>query len=297
MKRMTESRWKQVLTQGGVVDLSARAKWLLTGADRVRYLNGQVTQDVRRARADRAVYACVTDLKGRICGDIFVRVAEDGEGLLLDAEGDLREALGVRLERYIVADDAVLEDVTDEWQLWHFFGPATAQVTGASVVAERFGDEGRDVWVPATAKTGVAGELILTGEEVEVLRVVRGVPKHPQELNLDHFPPEAGLEIRAMDYGKGCYIGQEVLSRMRTTRKMPRELVRWVAEVGVEVEPGTPLMRPGAGVEKAAGEVTSVVVHPETGKTCGLAYVKQGTVPDDSRLLVGEVMANIEILL
>ena len=126
---MTADRWHGILQQGGAVDLTARSKWLLTGPDRVRYLNGQVTQDVRLARPGAAVYACVTDVKGRICGDIFIHQTEDGEGLLLDAEAALREELGARLERYLVADEVEIADVTDDWRITHHFGPAAAGVS------------------------------------------------------------------------------------------------------------------------------------------------------------------------
>lgn len=119
---MNADLYQTTLTTGAWVDLSSRAKWRLTGADRVRYLNGQVTNDVRNARADTALHACVTNVKGRIEGDIYLHA--EGENLVFDAPADLRETLGIRLERYIIADDAVLEDITDDWQLWHHIGGA-----------------------------------------------------------------------------------------------------------------------------------------------------------------------------
>ena len=117
---MDAELYQSLLAKGGCVDLSARAKWRLSGADRVRYLNGQVTNDVRTARADEALYACVTNVKGRIEGDVFIHA--EGDSLILDAPEALRESLGMRLEKYIIADDAVLEDITDEWRLWHVIG-------------------------------------------------------------------------------------------------------------------------------------------------------------------------------
>src|SRR4051812_19684530 len=101
---MTADTFERTGLQGAGVDLSRRAKWRLSGADAVRYLNGQVTNDVRRATAEASVYACVTNAKGRIEGDVQIHAATDGS-LLLDAEPDLREALGLRLEKYVVADD------------------------------------------------------------------------------------------------------------------------------------------------------------------------------------------------
>ena len=103
---MSPDLFQQIESSGGRVNLSARAKFRLTGGDRVRYLNGQVTNDVRPASPRQTIYACVTDLKGRIVGDVFVH--SGGDSLLLDAEADLREVLGPRLERYIIADDVII---------------------------------------------------------------------------------------------------------------------------------------------------------------------------------------------
>ena len=290
---MTKERWEAIQQNGGMADLSGRAKWLLTGEDRIRYLNGQVTQDVRRVTAEKAVYACVTDVKGRISGDVFVRVTVDGEGLLLDAEEGLREVLILRLDRYIVADDVEIEDVTDDWDVVHYFGEAAEGIKGGSL-CERFGVAGRDVWT-ARGESVTSGDGFLSAEELEVLRVLNGVARYPFELNGEVFPPEAGLELRAIDYSKGCYIGQEVISRIRTSRKMPRELVAWRLNGGGEVEVGAQVVLPGEG-GRILGGVTSVVVEPETGLAAGLAYVKLGTVPDDSQLLVGNHLATIRRL-
>jgi folate-binding protein YgfZ len=243
--------------------------------------------------AEKAVYACVTDVKGRISGDVFVRVTVDGEGLLLDAEEGLREALMLRLDRYIVADDVEIQDVTDDWDLVHHFGEAAEGIEGGSL-CERFGVAGRDVWT-ARGESVTSGDGFLSAEELEVLRVLNGVARYPFELNGEVFPPEAGLELRAIDYSKGCYIGQEVISRIRTSRKMPRELVAWRLKGGGEVGAGAQVVLPGEG-GRILGGVTSVVVEPETGLAAGLAYVKLGTVPDDSQLLVGNHLATIRRL-
>ena len=250
--------------------MSLRAKFRLTGGDRVRYLNGQVTNDVRRVKTDVTLYACVTDVKGRIAGDVFIHATDDA--LFLDAEPGLREALGSRLERYIVADDAELTDVTDEWQLWHVFGTATAD----GLRSTRFGVGGVDVWLPAGAAFA-PGCRVLSDEEIEMWRILQKIPCWPNELNTETFPPEAGIQERAMDFAKGCYIGQEVLSRIKTTGKMPRELIAFESEV--EVQAGDEIC-----VEKAVGKVTSVTKHPVTGRTIGLGMVKQGTSSDSLTL-------------
>jgi folate-binding protein YgfZ len=272
---MTPELFQQLEAHGGIVDLSSRAKFRLSGGDRVRYLNGQVTNDVRTASAERTLYACVTDLKGKIVGDIHVHAGTDC--LLLDAEPDLREVLGPRLERYIIADDAELTDITDEWQLWHVFGEAAANLdaAGATLVkADRLGREGLDLWLPASSSKPQASSPILSAEDFETYRILRGIPRYPNELNADTFPPEAGLDACAMSYTKGCYIGQEILSRIRTTGKMPRTLIRWTAEGAVKQGDEVLLG------DKVIGTIASVATHPITQLTTGLAYVRQGTSGD-----------------
>jgi len=281
---MDADLYHQILATGVWVNLSTRAKWRLSGADRVRYLNGQVTNDVRTARADVALHACVTNVKGRIEGDIFIH--SDGDSLILDAPEGLRESLGARLEKYIIADDAMLEDITDEWQLWHWIG---REPEGRGVEAERFGLPGHDLWLPATQASSLSQTL--SAEDAETFRILQKVPVWPNELNGDIFPPEAGLEKSAMSFSKGCYIGQEVLSRIKTTGKMPRELVAW--EATSEVSDG---IATGASLRLAAREIgliTSVARHPVTHRPAGLGFIRQGAAGMDSELLVGDGLASI----
>ncbi|WP_038159163.1 glycine cleavage T C-terminal barrel domain-containing protein [Verrucomicrobium sp. BvORR106] len=300
---MTKERFEEISQEGGFVDLSARAKWLLRGGDRVRYLNGQVTNNIKTASESRSVYACVTNVKGRVEGDVFVHssLVEGGQVLVVDAEPGLRETLGVRLDRYIIADDAELVDVSDEWQLWHAFGGKAAQFQeiplpeGAHrTSAWRFGQDGVDLWWPVAADAPPSLDTAgtpLTAGELEVWRICAGVPAWPDELNTEVFPPEAGLQERAMDYAKGCYIGQEILSRIKTTGKMPQSLVRLQARenAAVPLSVGALLFhRNEDGKESKVGHVTSVTRHPVHGLPIGLGYVKQAFASVHSLLLASE---------
>jgi len=288
---MDASLYHQILATGAWVNLSTRAKWRLSGADRVRYLNGQVTNDVRTARADAALHACVTNVKGRIEGDIFIHTHDDS--LILDAPEGLRESLGARLEKYIIADDAVLEDITDEWQLWHWMdteqGAGGKELEGRGVKAERFGLPGYDLWLPASQDSNLSQAL--SAEDAETFRIIQKVPVWPNELNGDVFPPEAGLGNTAMSYTKGCYIGQEVLSRIKTTGKMPRELVAWevVGETTSGIATGVALRL----ADREIGLITSVAQHPVSRRLAGLGFIRQGVAGMDSELLVGDGLASI----
>ena len=106
-------------TERAFLDLSARAKLRVTGADRFRFLNGQITNDLRKASETVAIEACVLNAKGKVNAHIFI--AAVGESFLIDAELELRETLRLRLERYIIADDVEIEDVTEQFSLFHVF--------------------------------------------------------------------------------------------------------------------------------------------------------------------------------
>jgi folate-binding protein YgfZ len=282
---MTAELFQQITAHGAAVNLSSRAKFRLTGADRVRYLNGQVTNDMRRVKPDETLYACVTDVKGRIAADVWVHAQDDA--LLLDAEPALREPLGMRLERYIVADDVELTDVTEDWQLWHVFGGETTpaalehgiEAPGQPLRSARYGTAGFDLWLPASASApSFHPDLtLLSDADLETWRILQKIARWPHELNAETFPPEAGLEHQAMDFAKGCYIGQEVLSRIKTTGKMPREMIAFASASAVNA--GDELWH-----EKAVGKVTSVTQHPVTGLTIGLAMIRQGTAPEGLRI-------------
>ncbi len=290
---MQAALYQTLLAAGGSVDLSSRGKWRLSGPDRIRYLNGQVTNDVRRASAESALYACVTNLKGRIEGDVYIHV--DGDSLVLDAPAALRESLGMRLGKYLIADDALLEDITDEWQLWHFFGESLVMPgvmsDGCRVVkSQRLNRPGHDLWVPAALPVPFSHAPQLLDEEMEAFRILQRVPAFPQELNADTFPQEAALEKTAMSFSKGCYIGQEILSRIKTTGKMPRELIAWEAETaGGDLVAGAALHL----AEKKIGQITSLTLQPESGRAVGLGFIRQGAVEMDSVLLVGSEVSSI----
>lgn len=247
-----------------VIDFSGRAKFRLTGADRVRFLNGQVSNDVRRASATEAIYACVMTIKGKMCGDAFIHAGADG--LLLDAPAELRETLAARLERYIIADDVALDDVTGEFSLFHVIGGALEGVR-----ADRFGREGHDRWFPAGA--GAPAGHLLTPAQAETLRIEAGVPRWGTELTEDTLPAEADLEDRAVDFKKGCYIGQEVVSRIKSVGHVNWNL-RGLRSPGGGLVPGLSIPGPDG---KSLVRVTSVAPRLDGSGDIALGYVRRGS--------------------
>lgn len=297
MTKMRPELFHEIERGGAAVDLSDRTKLLLSGADRVRYLNGQVTNDVRKVVTGAlTLHACVTNAKGRIEGDMFIHAPPSAETLCFDAEPVLREPLQARLNRYIVADDVELKDVSDEMRLWHFFGDAAKTVqsmplTGAGyfVPATRLGLPGVDLWMHHEQELPRFDCPQLSPADMETFRIIRGIPRWPNELNGEAFPQEAGLEASAMDFSKGCYIGQEVLSRIKTSGKMPRVLIKWeMPQTNIRAAhfiPARLFDRGADGNLKEIGHVTSACLHPLLDRGVGLGYVRLGFEAAHSLLL------------
>ena len=265
---------------GALFDFSARAKLRVTGTDRLRFLNGQISNDVRKASAANAVYACVLNAKGRINGDVFVHVEADS--FLIDADAELREPLAARLERYVIADDVQITDVSDEYALLHAIGGSVPKrVAGTSVMhADRFAMAGADFWLPREHREVVLEELRTTlplcdAESAETFRVERGVPRWGRELSEEIIPPEATLEVSAIDYAKGCYIGQEVISRMKMSGQTNKRLCGLVTVNRGQLRSGMRLTEREAGAD--VGWTTSVAFSQRLGKSIALGYVKRGS--------------------
>src|SRR5262245_523650 len=145
-------------TELAFLDLSARAKLRVTGADRFRFLNGQITNDLRKASETVEIEACVLNAKGKVNAHIFI--AALGESFLIDAEPELRETMRARLERYVIADDVQIEDVTDEFSLFHVLTEQPpAPGSGRTVSARRFSTTGWDVWTDSARPDAVRNEL------------------------------------------------------------------------------------------------------------------------------------------
>jgi folate-binding protein YgfZ len=250
--------------------LSPRALWRLTGPDGARYLNGQVTSDVASLKDGQASYAAVCTAKGRMDGDAHIAV--HGAEFYLDAESGLREGLGARLEKYLIADDAVLEDVTDLRKLSHVFGatPPPAPERGFVISHARFGLPGHDVWSEGPEAL-IAGESV-EADIIETLRLEHGLPRWGAELTTNTLPPEAGpAMLEAISYTKGCYVGQETIARLKSVGHVNRTLVFLQSGSASFPPPQTRLMQG----DREAGVVTSSGFSPRLGKGIALAYVQR----------------------
>ncbi len=270
------------------VDLTPRAKLRLTGADRLRFLNGQVSNDVRLATADTSVYTGVMTAKGKLCADAFVHAGNDE--LFLDTEGELREALATRLERYIISDDVQIEDVTDALGLFHVIDFAGTFADGFGdgvriVRSQRYGRAGFDLFFDVSRAPEIRERLhglgvsLLNDDALESLRILLGVPLWGAELDENVLPAEAGLDERAVSFTKGCYLGQEVVSRVKSVGHVNRQLC------GLRALDASPLyagmiLRPvdTAPGSKDAGRITSAAPSAGHGGAAfvALGYVRRG---------------------
>lgn len=273
--------------QATFFDLSARAKLRITGADTLRFLNGQITNDLRKATAESAMQAAFLSAKGKLNAMVFI--SAEGDSFMLDADPEVREELPARIERYIIADDVQVEVVTDKFAIFHVAGEAPPPLPSARTVqASRFGCSGWDVWLESAERDRVFQQLssafaFCDKECTELLRIEQGIPRWGRELTDQIIPTEANLEATSIDYAKGCYIGQEVISRMKMSGQTNKRLCGLVSLSGTPLQPG---MRLAAADNegKEAGWITSAVRSPRLEKEIALGYVKRGFNEAGSRL-------------
>lgn len=284
--------------------IGPRAVWRLRGPDAVRYANGQLTRDVEAVEPGRCALSCVTNAKGQFQFLVTVmRTAADE--VMIEGDPGQAEALEARLGRYLIADDAELV-AAEDWSglvLYHVIPPRG--VTGGWSLpdgvrrfeSDRMGARGLDFWVPEEREQELTEALNRVGVELEpaeavlpvdagaavsaaeFARILLKMPAAGLELMEKTLPPEAGLDRWAIDYRKGCYIGQEVLSRLFSVGRVNRQLVRlWAdAGTGMGIRAGDELVNP-VNPEVVVGKITSLALHPQLDRWAGLAYVKRSSL-------------------
>ncbi len=269
--------------RGAFFDLSPRVKLRITGADALRFLNGQISNDLRKATADFAIQASVLNARGKLNANVFI--SAEADSFVLDADPEVREELPARIERYIIADDVQIEDVTDRFAIFHVTGealppPDLSPSSAKTVQAARFDCSGWDIWSERAELERVRQELSATlvfcdEECAEVFRIERGIPRWGHELTDQIIPTEANLEATSIDYSKGCYIGQEVISRIKVSGQTNKRLCGLVSVSGTPLRPSMRLA-PGEDKGREVGWITSAARSPRLGKEIALGYVKRG---------------------
>lgn len=202
--------------EGRWIEVPDRCVFRLSGPDSVRFLNGQVSNNVAGPLHEKAIAACICSLKGKV--ESLVWISTVGEDLIIDGELKQRESLFNRLDRYLIADDCELFDETGEWRLIHDF---RHQAEG--VESRRLSLPGRDRWLRDENFIDPDNATI-SPDEWSLLQIRSGVPESGLEITGDEFPAELGLDGWAVDFHKGCYLGQEVISRIQSVGRVKRAL-------------------------------------------------------------------------
>lgn len=281
---LDSQRLARLCGEGGFFRLEKRALIRVSGADRLRYLNGQVSNDLRRLKAGSAQQALVLTAKGKLCASLWIWA--DGESYLIESPAGLVDEVLPRLERYAIADDVVFEQVDEEMAGWHVFGPA-AETLASGLEISRIGLPGRDV---AETPSGPWQEA--TADEVEFLRIQQGIPAWGAELDTDTLPQEARLERFAVDFHKGCYVGQEVVSRLKSVGRVNELLFGFQGSLSAATaERNYPLQN---STGKSIGHLTSVVeTTPGQIAALGFASTREPetvfSVTDESGACLGRV--------
>jgi folate-binding protein YgfZ len=291
----------------GVLDLGSRSRLCLAGADRVRFLHGQITNDVKALRVGDGCYAALITAKGKMQSDMNIYCLP--EELLLDFEPGLTASVSERLEKYVIADDVQIIDVAANYGLLSVQGPKAELVVRASGIgddlpAKPFGfvrkaktDFG-EAHVINQPRLGTAGfDLLVATEQIgalrkkltaaakseggcecgwaafEMARIEAGIPRFGADMDETTNPLEAGLETRAISFNKGCYIGQEVISRIRTYSEVAKALrgLRLADDLKSLPRKGDKLFHDG----KEAGFITSAIASLTLNTNIALGYVKR----------------------
>jgi folate-binding protein YgfZ len=243
------------------------------GPDAVRYLNGQLTQDVRRVSDGKTTLpSCVTDAKGKLQFRVWI-TTRDG-ALIVEGPAERYEEMEARLTRYLIADDVEVSDLTEKCSIVHFTGVLDTAPDGVLVRScNRFGASGTDWWIPDGLEVSFPEEAgLLEGDALEAFRIANAVPMWGRELTEGILPPEAGLDVSDISYQKGCYIGQEVISRIKSAGKVNRKLTHLTFDATFPVDRLTLVDADG----DPAGEITSISPLPDGSLRHALAYVKRG---------------------
>jgi aminomethyltransferase len=302
----------QALRDGAArIDLSLRGKLRLTGPDRVAFLHNMLTNDIHALRPGQGCHAAKLGVQGKMEAGLHVLCRE--EDLWCDIDPGPAPQVAAALERHLILEDARIEDITFDWAILAVQGPDASHVVGelgvetarltetlqhmtceheghAVIVVrnDHCGEGGFDVWVPAPAAESVWQQLGAAGARstglaaLDVRRIEAGIPWAGSEITGETFPMEAGLDAGWISYTKGCYLGQETISRIHHLGHVNR-LLRGLVVGGREAPPRRSTVWSG---DKRAGEVTSATVSLGLGRPVALAYLHRDHAEAGTRLEV-----------
>ena len=288
------------------LDLSTRGKIRVTGEDRARLLHAMTTQDVQALTPGQGCYAFFLNAQGRILGDVNIFCREDS--FLLDTEPETRQKLYDHIDRYIIADDVTLLDVTGEMSTIAIEGPQSAAVLerlgaplpeadyatrswSGSIVARvsSTGARGYSIFMLPTKKAELIAALNIpeaTPEEARTVRIEHGKPRYGEEITERYLVQETA-QLNAVSFSKGCYLGQEIVERVRSRAQIHRVLRRLTIDATEPPPAGTKLKSGDAD----SAEIASAIYSPALGKVAALAYVRTQFAEPGTEMLLGNARA------
>jgi tRNA-modifying protein YgfZ len=234
-----------------------RERLRITGDDRVGFLHGQCTNDVKRLAAGESCYAAFLNAKGRMRGEGHIICLPDA--FLVEANPGLAPSL----EKFIVTEDVTIENVSATLGEWLVVGERAESVPANAVTFRHPLGWGVISSTPMTET--------ISPETLEVLRIEAALPRWGADMDENTIPNEAGLERRAISYDKGCYIGQETIARIKTYGHVNRRLVQLSANTDELLVRGEKILDGG----RVVGEITSAAFSSRLGKSLALGYVRR----------------------
>ena len=285
----------------GIADISYLSTLSLTGEDRAKFLHRVISNDVENLSFGEGNYATILTNRGKIIGDLRVYIFEDK--IYINTAPECEQQVYTELDKYIIADDVELSIETGKTGAIAVYGPHSTElvesvlkIEGLSTLPEHHSRscEVDDQWIGCVSahNVGECGYHLYTSskalvqlwnkikaekeyivpigwEALETLRIEAGTPRYGTELTDSIFPLEAELE-HAIDFEKGCYIGQEIVARMKY-RGHPNRLLR-----GIEIHADEPVQQESPIVvdDKEVGWVTSSVYSSTLDKSIAMGYIR-----------------------
>jgi len=306
----TTAELAELRTGCGVFRLGWRGLVTAGGKDRVRWLHNMTTNNVRDLATGRGVYAFVLNHQGRILGDMTIYNL--GELLLLETDRSQSEPLLTAMKRYIIMDKVELTDAREQYSATGVCGPRSAEVLakagvdvngmeplevreqsvgGAQCRVIRGGEQKPgwyEIWCGTSDAQRIEENLKESGakqigtEALEQWRVLHGIPQYNQDIRDRDLPQETG-QIQALSFTKGCYIGQEIVERIRSRGQVHRKFTGF--------DFGDALVAPGkfdVDGRTLAEVTTSVAVQVDGGtRNIGLGYVRHEAVTPEGTVELG----------
>ncbi len=304
-----------LLSQCGVYRLNSRAKIRLTGNDRVRWLNGMITNNVRDLAAGRGVYAFLLNPQGRILGDLYAY--NRGDSIYLDTDESQAAKILEVFDHYIIMDDVGVENISQQLTAVGVSGPRSVDVLRTAgievgnlqplefcdlqwnqapvtlVRSEHEKRESYEIWLAPEHAAQLRdvllqhGAIAISDATLELFRVALGLPRYGQDIRERDLPQETE-QARALNFSKGCYIGQEIVERIRSRGAVHRTFTGFIFEGNVPAT-GSKIHLDG----KEIGEITSVAPIPLQGgtKNVGLGYIRREASSVGKEAVTGDVKA------